>query len=137
MTSRHRAGARSAVGRSYARGAAAARRYTLDLHSGSTTYVCTRAVRTIRNHSTLGTRCSRSEVSGSDGLAAQPARAVQTATATAATGVPARGRPEAVPVPGPRRWRRRPRSAQTTPADQQPVHQQLLRCHRRRHSDRR
>jgi len=102
--------------------------------------VCTRAVRTIRPHSTLGTRCSRRrEVSGSDGLAAQPARAVQTATATtAATGVPARGRPEAVPVPGPRHWRRhRPRSAQTTPADQQPVHQQLLRCHRRRHSDRR
>jgi len=44
-------------------------------------------------------------ISDSDGLAAQPARAVQAATATAATGVRARG-PEVVAVPRPRRWRR-------------------------------
>jgi len=81
-------------------------------------------------------RCSRREISGSDGLAAQPARAVQTTTATAATGVRARGT-EVVALSRPRRWRHQPRSAQAAPADQQPVHQQLLRRHRRRHADRR
>lgn len=80
----------------------------------------------------------RSPLRPGHGLAAQSARAVQAATGTRGRAAQAVAESRAS---GPRRQQRRrcswPISPQTAPADEQPVHRELLRSHRpaSRHAD--